>query len=140
MARGKFDNIRKVLHAMERAETARLKAKLNEVHSARDAARSLRESSAAEVPKETAADMQAQSRHQQHSETRARGFEQMASNAEGQAAKLRESLAVTLGRGQAAALIATKAAEADSAERTRRAESVPLAGRSYGSPSSDGTE
>lgn len=151
MSATRFDSIQKVLRAMKRAETAKLQSKLTEIRSARLSAQELRRNSAAQSPVSTAAEMQAQSLHQQNDEWRARTLEQEAAIAEGEASEMRRHLTLTLGREQAADLLASQAVTAERAERERRAETVPKPGTVYApvsppvpppSPgtSSDGTE
>lgn len=132
----RFDKILTVLHAMKRAETARLKAKLTEVASARETARRLRVASAGLSAVTTAAEMQFQSQHQQADEARARQLEQEALVAQQEASELQSKLALTLGREQAAETLAEDALKAERAEHERRIEAVPKGRKSYLSASS----
>ena len=135
----KFDKILTVLRAMKRAETARLKAKLSEVSTARRTAQELREASASLSTVATAAEMQFQSNRQQYDEAQARQLEYEASIAEQEARELQSKLALTLGRQQAAETLAENAAATERAVMERRAESVPTRGRNYLSSSPEGS-
>ncbi len=135
----KFDKILTVLRAMKRAETARLKAKLNEASTARMTARELRDASASLSTLATANEMRFQSNHQQFDEAQARQLEHEASIAEQEAGELQSKLALTLGRQQAAETLADSAAATERAVQERRAESVPTRGRNYLSSSSEGS-
>lgn len=130
--------IQTVLAAKKRAEEARLKAKLNEVHSARRTARDLRVASAAQPLVHTAAEMALQSHAQLNDERYARQLETEAVAALAEAQEMRKDLAVTLGREQAAELLAKDARRTEYAVKERRAESVPGRGRRYDASSDDG--
>lgn len=133
----RFDKILTVLQAMKRAETARLKAKLTEVASARDTAKRLRADSALLTPVTTAAEMRFQSQHQQADEARARHLEQEALVAQQQANELQKVLALTLGREQAAETLTENALKTEREEQERRTEAVPVGQKSYLSASPD---
>ena len=131
MSGGKLESVRKILGAVKRSEMARLQAKLNEVAGAREAATDLRRNSARQPLKTTAADMMCQSIHQQRLEEAARALERKAEAAEREAQEMRSTLAITLGREEAARVLAEDAARQHRILAERRAETVPPRGRIY---------
>ena len=140
----RFEKILTVLQAMERAETAQLKAKMTEIATMRNTAKRLRIESATQSPLATAAEMLFQSQHQQADEARARQLEQDADVAQLEAREIQGKLALTLGREQAAEMLAKEALKIEQEEHERRTEAVPVRKKSYLSassePSSVGTE
>lgn len=133
MAKGRLDSVRKVLGAVKRSEMAQLKARLFEASGARGAAAALRSASARQSAKDAAADMMFQSRHQLRQEAKARELEDRASTLEQEAQTIRESLALTLGREEAARLLAESAERKQRALAERRTETVPVRSRRYAS-------
>ena len=121
----RMQKIQKVLVAMKRAETARLKAKLQEAAVARATARDLRETSRAMPLVTTITEMQMQSAVQSHDEQRARDLENDAAEAEREAVPMRHALAYTLGREQAAGILTQKAVQNARVMNERRSEAVP---------------
>lgn len=139
MSRGKLESVRKILGAVKRSEMVRLQAKLNEATGARQAAVDLRRNSARQPLKTTAADMVCQSIHQQRLEAAARALERKAEVAEREAHEMRSTLAFTLGREEAARVLTEDATRQQRILAERRAETVPLRGRTYVSSPAGGS-
>ena len=136
---GKLDTVRKILGAVKRSEMARLKARLLEASSKRAAASELRRESASQGGTLAVADMLFQSRHQLGLERSARALESLAETAEQEALGLRSTLAITLGREEAARLLARDAERTQRRLAERRAETVPMPGRTYPSSPAGGS-
>ena len=137
MQKTRYDRVRTVLVAVKRSETARLKAKLTAVAKARQQATELRQASASQVAPETAVEMQVQSKRQNADEARARTLEHEASTAEREAHEMQRSLTQTLGREQAASMLAKSERIAERARHERRSEIVPERSVTYVSGASD---
>ena len=134
----RFDRITKVLRAVERSETAQLKAKLHDIANARKSAEALRRESASGAALKTVAEMQAQSARQRANEYEARHLEQQALQGEAEAHILRQRLAATLGRIRAADVVQNAARKTEDQTKERRAaDDAILRRKRYGSRSTD---
>lgn len=131
--RDRLDSVRKVLGAVKRSEMAQLKGRLHEAATARADAAALRAASAREPDMLAVTDMMFQSRHQLRLEHSAREQEDRARAAELEARAIRSALAITLGREEAARLLAEHASRKQRIIAERRAETVPTRTRNYAS-------
>ena len=125
MSIARMQKIRKVLAAMKRTETARLKAALQEAAVARSQAAQIRDASRQLPAVTTVTEMQIQSNAQLQDERNARDLEAVAADAERAAIPLREALAHTLGREQAAEMLERKVTQETRAASERRSEGLP---------------
>ena len=131
--RDRLDSVRKVLGAVKRSEMAQLKGRLHEAASAHADAAALRAASARQPDLDAAVDMMFLSRHQRRLERGARELEDRARAAEREARAIRGALAITLGREEAARLLAENALREQRIIAERRAETVPARTRGYAS-------